>query len=243
MKKGKGIVIFLWGCGFGAALSFFITKKVLGDRIRAEEEDIRDKELEEIREYYRQGSKVKVSFDVEEMQGDVSVQKKTNEDLEPVKTMRKMTGYDNFYRKKGVDIVGTNNYLGDPGGPEDDEPEEDEEDNYDEACENCDSDQRNSRSREAFHRGIEIISGLEYNELECPYGVYDKRELLYYTDDEILCDNEDQILDGYLDLVGADFIDVLEQGDQKVVYVRNNKIATDFRIEKINSARFDVNGF
>ena len=241
MKKLKGVFIFIGGCGFGATLSYFVTKKLVVRKVRSEEEEIREKELEEIREYYRQGSKVKVSFDVEEMQGKTSVQKETHEELEPVNG-RKITGYDSFYRKKGIDILDSSDIgVLDPGGPQDDEPEEedfdDEETEYDEACSD------NKLSRQAFNRGIEIIGESEYEELECFGGRYDKRELKYYTEDEMVCDDEDQILDGYLDLVGSDFIDILEQGGQVVVYVRNNKIATDFRIERINSARFDINGF
>ncbi len=247
MKKLKGVFIFIGGCGLGAALSYFVTKKLVTEKVRSEEEEIREKELEEIREYYRQGSKVKVSFDVEEMQGETSVQKETHEELESVKG-KKLTGYDSFYRKKGIDILDSSDIgVLDPGGPQDDEPEEedfdDEETEYDEACKDSSACGCNNRSRQAFNRGIEIIGESEYEELECFGGRYDKRELKYYIEDEMVCDDEDQILDGYLDLVGSDFIDILEQGGQVVVYVRNNKIATDFRIERINSARFDINGF
>ena len=240
MKKLKGVFIFIGGCSLGATLSYFVTKKLVGKKIRAEEEEIRISEVEEIRNHYddllRQEERVTVSFEREKMVGDTSAQNETHEEIEVKNPARKMTGYDSFYRKKGIDIVDKHEYLSDPGGPQDDEPEED--DSYDEACDNS-----NSRSREAFNRGIEIISESEYEELECSYGRYDKRELKYYTEDEMVCDDEDEILDGYLDLVGSDFIDILEQGGQVVVYVRNNKIATDFRIEKINSARFDINGF
>ena len=244
MKKLKGVFIFIGGCGFGATLSYFVTKKLVVRKVRTEEDKIREEEVKEIREYYdellRQGEKVTVSFEREKMEGDTSAQNETHEEIETVKG-RKITSYDSFYRKKGIDILDSSNIaIMDPGGPQDDEPEEedfgDEEDDYDEACEV-------NGSRQAFNRGIEIIGESEYEELECSYGRYDKRELKYYTEDEMVCDDEDQILDGYLDLVGSDFIDILEQGGQVVVYVRNNKIATDFRIERINSARFDINGF
>lgn len=251
MKKLKGVFIFIGGCGVGAALSYFVTKKLVTGKVRSEEEEIREKEVKEIREYYdellRQGERVTVSFEREKLVGDTSAQNETHEEIEPVKG-RKITGYDSFYRKKGIDILDSSNIaIMDPGGPQDDEPEEedfeDEKTEYDEACEDSDTCGSNNRSRQAFNRGIEIIGESEYEELECFGGRYDKRELKYYTEDEMVCDDEDQILDGYLDLVGSDFIDILEQGDQKVVYVRNNKIATDFRIERINSARFDINGF
>ena len=66
------------------------------------------------------------------------------------------------------------------------------------------------------------------------YPYYDKEELTYYTEDDILANENDEIVDDVYSLVGdcltrTSFID----NSEMVLYVRNGNVSTDFEINKI----------
>lgn len=220
--KIKDIIIFFGGVGSGLAFGYALTKAKLEKKFNNE----LNREIEALHKKYRD--------DITDIVGTENSKSITRaeKELKGVKSKGKSTDYTSFYTKKGVEIVSSHNNILDPGGPTDGDSTELEDE---EACEDSDPCVTNSSSREAFNRGIELITEIDFNDKMCQGMVYDKREIMYY-EDEIVTDDEDQILDGYLDLLGSDWIDVLNQGDQNVVFVRNNKVACDYRIEKVGDS-------
>lgn len=217
--KIKDIIIFFGGVGSGLALGYALTKA----KLEAKFNNDLNKEVEALhKKYFGEGYELS-----KENSENIT---RAEKELKGVKS--KTTDYGSFYTKKGIEIVSSHNNILDPGGPTDGDSTELEDE---EACEDSDHTVTCSGSREAFNRGIELITEIEFNDKMCQGMVYDKREIMYY-EDEIVTDDEDQILDGYLDLLGSDWIDVLNQGDQNVVFVRNNKVACDYRIEKVGDS-------
>lgn len=219
--KIKDIIIFFGGVGSGLALGYVLTKAKLEAKFNTE----LNQEVEALhKKYFGEGYELS-----KEKSENIA---RAEKEIKGVKSKGKTTDYCSFYTKKGVEIVSSHNNILDPGGPTDGDSTELEDE---EACEDSNPCVTNSSSREAFNRGIELITEIEFNDKMCQGMVYDKREIMYYEDD-IVTDDEDQILDGYLDLLGSDWIDVLNQGDQNVVFVRNNKVACDYRIEKVGDS-------
>lgn len=82
---------------------------------------------------------------------------------------------------------------------------------------------------------IRIISEDEFlDEHTTDYG---KVELTYYEHDDSLCDNYDELLPDFQRLVGPDALTSFGQEyDPDVVYVRNNKLANDYKIVRIHGS-------
>ena len=138
----------------------------------------------------------------------------------------KKTAYNTYFTSSGATFeTELASDVLDPGGPtEDDDEEEVEVDHeYDDTIE-----------VEQMKRGIELISNIDYTERNG----YDKEELFYYRKNGVLADSDDEAVEGFFDVVGSDFLDVMEQGGSKVIYVRNNNFAKDFLITVLNE-RFE----
>lgn len=82
---------------------------------------------------------------------------------------------------------------------------------------------------------IRIISEEEFlDEHTTDYG---KIELTYYEHDGSLCDDYDELLPDYQRLIGPDALTAFGQEyDPDVVYVRNTKLANDYRITRMHSS-------
>lgn len=214
MKKS---IIISFSMAFGAAVGFGVGYIFTKKKLEGKFNDELNREIDALHKKYRS--------DITNIVGTENSKsiERAEKELKGVKSKEKTTDYCSFYTKKGVEIVSSHNDILDPGGPTDGD---DTEANSEEEAINIDI-------KKAFDRGIELISEVQFNENICDGGVYDKRECIYYTEDEILTDDEDQMLDGYLDILGREWIDVLENANQNVVFVRNNKTSTDYRIEKV----------
>ena len=84
--------------------------------------------------------------------------------------------------------------------------------------------------------GTCIISDDEFESY--PYN--DKIELVYYTDDNILSEEDGEVVTDREMLIG-DFIDTTNffKNDEEYLHVRNGKISTDFEIKKVFGSYYD----
>lgn len=74
---------------------------------------------------------------------------------------------------------------------------------------------------------IYIIPPYEYDAIDD----YDTIELTLYNDN-VLCDEMDEIVEDREQKVGSDFVSVFEEDDVNVVYVRNDILKCDYEISK-----------
>jgi len=86
---------------------------------------------------------------------------------------------------------------------------------------------------------IYLISETEFI-TECQH--FDKRELQYFTDDDALYDESEEIniitdIDG---IVGQEALDYLLGQEQDRIWVRNEKLAVDYEILRINNSYSEV---
>lgn len=74
-----------------------------------------------------------------------------------------------------------------------------------------------------------VISRQEYDETE---GRHDKVTLYYYVVDDILVGSDEQIVDDVEYVVGNDALTSFgrDSGDRNIVFVRNDRISTDFEV-------------
>ncbi len=72
---------------------------------------------------------------------------------------------------------------------------------------------------------IEIIDVFDYDT-----GEYEKGTLVYFTEDGVVCDEGDNIIHEWQELVGEDAINHFgdKSAHEDIVYIRNNKVQTDY---------------
>ena len=83
---------------------------------------------------------------------------------------------------------------------------------------------------------VYCISGDEY-ENDCPD--YDKLVLYYYVVDDVLCDDKDEIIDDIEDYICYEALGMLSM--QTTIWVRNEKLRTDFEVIPINKPYAETN--
>jgi len=83
---------------------------------------------------------------------------------------------------------------------------------------------------------VYCISGDEY-ENDCPD--YDKLVLYYYVVDDVLCDDKDEIIDDIEDYICYEALGMLSM--QTTIWVRNEKLRTDFEVIPINKSYAETN--
>ena len=227
----KNTIIFVTGAIFGGVAGYFVTKSLLDNKhdlqLKSEREELRafyqNKQIEMCKgcgitkEVIISDGECKQRRPKEESNG-------ISEDDYFTKSNRgKKTEYSSFFRPSSpsYDTKLTNDIL-DPGGPTDDDPDDPE--NLEEI------DHADDIIVEQLKRGIELISNVDYTERNG----YDKEELFYYKKNDILADSDDEIVESSFDMVGSEFLDVIEQAGSKVIYVRNNNFAKDFLITVLN---------
>lgn len=99
------------------------------------------------------------------------------------------------------------------------------------------------------HEEDEYVSILPYTITEDQYysekvNVYDKVSLLYFSEDDTLADENDEIIPNRSDLIGASLYSFTNDPEETedVVYVRNEAISCDFNIRHIRSKFSDYIG-
>lgn len=84
-----------------------------------------------------------------------------------------------------------------------------------------------------------LISDDQYNEEKL---VYDKLELNYYMGDGCLVDERDELVDDFMQLIGAApevlFAEVAETDNSSVIYVRNEQTSADYEV-LLNDGKFE----
>lgn len=144
---------------------------------------------------------------------------------------RKFVDYGTYYKKKDGLLVPVDERVydnfsdiyDDPGAP----PEGDDSDtDVDEM------DTLNADMRENYSRGIEIISEEEWQAANS----YDKKEYFYYLDSETVTDENDEMLDGFVDELGNSWLNIATEG--RDVCVRNNFTGVDYLINVMDGSYY-----
>lgn len=65
---------------------------------------------------------------------------------------------------------------------------------------------------------------------------YEKATLIYYEGDDTLADERDEIVDDVRGTIGTNDPDELFDQDDRYVYVRNNRLGTDYEIERVEGS-------
>lgn len=89
-----------------------------------------------------------------------------------------------------------------------------------------------SVSEENISKAAYIISMEDYKEVNS----YEKKSLNYYTEDEVLTDDEDNVIEDIDGTIGNYAISCLETYDDEVIYIRNEKISVDYEVVKVHES-------
>lgn len=232
---GLGIGLVIGGVGgvFGSRLYFDRKYKALAD------DEINDYKLKKNKEITEQVSKlVKAEGELKEkviselIAKYTAPKKSVSEGDNKSRSERKFVDYGTYYRKKEGNLIPVDERIfdefddvdnGDPGAP----PEGDESDSdVDEM------DTLNFDRAESYKRGIEIINEEEWQAVNS----YEKKEYFYYLESETVTDENDEILDGFIDILGNSWLN--DATDGKDVYVRNNYTGVDYLINVIDGSYY-----
>jgi hypothetical protein len=225
MRNG---VIFLSGLVIGAAAGFFGGRLYFGKKYQEQyENDV--KAMEEYTGVTDKYARVEEAAEEEieeksnRSSGPLSPEKRKQIKEQLEKNQRETTRYATMYKGKKEDPAELEY-------PEEDVlDDEEEEETPEEEAHNDHLKNSNRRPR--------IISADAVNEMP-PY--YDFDNLYFYTDDETVCDDNDQVIDEPGHLIG----DCLEKynfadSDEKVIFVQNFELDTVYEIQKVFAAYGD----
>lgn len=243
----KNAIIFVIGAAVGGATAALITYKTMYDKIKKEADD-KVRSMEEYVNFLRQkdeaGELLKnldyVSKDGDEIQdyresaedsvgsgnsGDKKIEKKRRRGSTAV-----YTPYDQMYTGNGEHVDMTDPALSEH--PTDNDEEEGGEDGVDE-----DERKRLEYSRRINedyerHKGDrpKLIKAEEFDE----YEYHDKVTLYFYTEDQILATEDNEIIDDPVAIVGDNLTKYgFNQNDEQVIFVRNIRRGTDYEIAKV----------
>lgn len=82
------------------------------------------------------------------------------------------------------------------------------------------------------HANIQVITADQY-EAETEF---EHRELYFYVEDEVVCDEDEKRIDDPEELVGEEALNFLSRMESDVIYIRNDWMEAVFRIEAIDNA-------
>ena len=88
------------------------------------------------------------------------------------------------------------------------------------------------RKNENKDKGLPYV--IDYNDWEYGPEEYDRQFLYYYSEDRVLCEDDDSIVEDEEELVGFDYEDILDI--QTTVWVRNDKVNTLYEIHRIDDS-------
>ena len=135
-------------------------------------------------------------------------------------------GYKN-YEKNAPKDENFEEYMAAMEAPEEDEDDEEEEDDSDSPFEGLEED------------GIQALLPriIDIDDFTNTRLGYDKVSLNYFTQDKVLCDDRGNVISG--DVININFIfdeDPAKLRDGLVVYIRNDKIESDYEVTIIHSS-------
>lgn len=214
-------IIFLSGAAVGGTISWIVAKRKF--------EKLADKEIAEAREFYINRIREQYGVDVRAKKSvDEKVVEEKPEGLDRVDYLAKRSDieeidYTAYYPNKkkpsgAVDLAEMEYPV---------EGDENEEESYNYRDGKRDTEELNNND------GVELISPESF---AVDYPQFDKETLFYWTDDETLSDEQDEIVDDIKRVVG----NCLEQSGimyddtpKAVIYVRNYDFGTDYEIQKV----------
>jgi uncharacterized protein YnzC (UPF0291/DUF896 family) len=214
-------IIFLSGAAVGGVISWFVAKRKF--------ENLADKEIAEAREFYINRIREQYGVDVRAKKSiaEESAKEKPKEidrvDYLAKKQDTEEIDYTTYYQNKksvsaAVDLAEMEYPV---------EGDENEEESYNYRDGKRDSEELNSRT------DIELISPESF---AVDYSQFDKETLFYWTEDETLSDERDEIIDDADRIVGdclAQSGIMYDDTPKAVIYVRNYDLGTDYEIQKI----------
>lgn len=247
----KSVIIFVSGAAVGASSMYFGLKKYFEVKADLEIEEVRrvyDDKINEI-----EGVKSSLEGEIEgesEIDDGKDSDKKPlshKEIIEKLNNKPDLTDYTKYFKEKGDVLPGVNETLRDAKeaadkeglteeelaereGPQDDEPYSDEEDR-DETLRYEDH-VLNGASKDAIENDKEPYE-IDPSDFALTCDSYDKISLTWYHFDQVLVNEEEELVDGAL-LVGHVIEQTgFDQNEDDVLYIRNDKIMTDFEITKV----------
>ena len=248
----KGVLIFFTGCAFGAAGMWFGIKKYYETKADLEVNSVKEAYAEHLAEI----DDNKSSLDGEltgPKEIDISMTRSHSSIADTLNNKPDLKDYTKFFKASGEKLSGVSEVVRDAKEdaskdgltaeeiaemevdpaelerPEDDEPYSDEEDEN-ETLEFEDH-QLNGAKKKAIaeDRGPYTIDAGDY-ELTCAQ--YEKMELTYHHYDGELTDEDNDVVNRY-QFIGNLLADTgFDENDDDFLYVRNDKLQTDFKIVK-----------
>lgn len=246
-KYVKDIGLFIFGAAAGSISTYFAVKKIY--EIKA------DLEIEEVRKVYEDKINevvgIKSSTDGEIVgPKEIEVEKRPMSHKEIIERMNNkpdLLDYSKYFKEKGERIDGVSETLRDAKEaadleglseeemaemefPPEDEPYTEEEDRQ-QTIDYVDH-ELNGASRDAIAEGRDPYE-IEPSDFELTCASYDKISLTFYMFDQLVANDEEEMVDE--DLLLGDIIDSsgFSGNNDDVLYVRNDKIMTDFEITKV----------
>ena len=212
----KEIIIFASGCVVGAAIAVPITKK----KVAKKEKDLenqnqsKDEYIKELEERIKLDELAVGSGYIQKEEEKDSVKQAKNDEKKVKSVILKpsVRDYTVYFKNKA----------------ESEHPREDEIGDYIMETEEIRDD-----------RGPNVVSYEEYWSPEYEY--HEKVELNYFTEDEILANPENEVVENAEILIGnALRSSGFTKNDEKVIYVRNYELCSDYEIAKVFGAYADT---
>lgn len=247
---GKNVIIFLTGAAIGGVCTWLGVKKYYETKADLEVDSVKKAYTEKLAEI----EETKSTLDGE-LEGpkeiDISKTKSHSSIVEQLNNKPDLLDYTKFFKAKGEKLSGVSETIRDAKEdaskdglsedelaemehPEDDEPYSDEQDEEETLA--FEDHQLNGAKNQAIVDDKEpyVIDVSDY-ELTC--GQYDKLELTYHCYDDELEDNGESVDNRWL-LIGNAISDSgFDDNDDDILYVRNDKLQSDFKIVKEYSMR------
>lgn len=214
----KNIIIFVGGVAAGAAGGVLGTRQYFKKKYAEKA----DRDIEAIRIWYDEQVDAIINyFPEEDEDGEVISEEEVVE--ESVKNHGDSVSYGSMYKRK-TDPVEVDDDLGEMLSEEDQA-----------ALEETIANSEDSKAN--YGRPPKIISEDSLGELP---GYIENSVLMYYTEDNVLTDEDDNVIDDPEYLVG-DCLDQFDfrHSDETLIFVRNFSLDTVYEISKVNGAFYD----
>lgn len=216
MKKTiYGILMFISGAAFGAA----ITVKI----VKTKYEKLANEEVKIVREYYASKRSEIDTADVTVEAKDVEVTTKYTEEIKELDRIKKLDGEEKF--DAYIDLIEKNGYT-----PKDINETEDD---------------KNTEKKEIVtvkHKSNTVLITPEElgEEVEEYERCFDIVTLVYYADDVMVYHEDEHLVDDIDDLVGSEFRKHFGDYEEDAVFVRNFRNETDYEIIRDEDKYYDI---
>lgn len=208
----------------GVVSGYFICKKALSQQYRDDLEDVQEFYYEKLKEMGVQDE------DFEAEQYEEGVEDEYERTVVP--TTAKGRPIVNYNKPSLEDMARKiEDDDDDDEGEIEYDPEDSDDPDYEEELE-IRAEEYARRRNENESKGLPyVITHDEY--LEGPRE-YEKLILYYYSEDRVLCEDDDRLVDGEEELVGFDYEDVLDM--QTIAWVRNDAVNMLYEIHRVDQS-------